>query len=80
MMVMTESLFGTVNLNTELRQKGIISKLATTPITRTDWIVSNILYQFMLAVIATIAMLLVGYGVFDVNFQINVWLPAVHCA
>ena len=75
MMVMTESLFGTVNLNTELRQKGIISKLATTPITRTDWIVSNILYQFMLAVIATTAMLLVGYGVFDVKLQINAWLP-----
>jgi len=36
MAVMTMSLFGTVNLNTELRQKGIIRKLATTPITRTD--------------------------------------------
>ncbi len=75
MMVMTESMFGTVNVNTELRQKGIIRKLATTPITRTDWIVSNILYQFMLAVIATTAMLLVGYGVFDVKLQINAWLP-----
>ncbi len=75
MMVMTESLFGTVNVNTELRQKGIIRKLATTPITRTEWIVSNILYQFMLAVIATTAMLLVGYGVFDVKLQINGWLP-----
>jgi len=75
MMVMTESLFGTVNVNTELRQKGIIRKLATTPITRTDWIVSNILYQFMLAVIATAAMLLVGYSVFDVTLQINAWLP-----
>jgi len=75
MMVMTESLFGTVNLNTELRQKGIVKKLATTPITRSDWILSNILYQFMLAVIATTAMLLVGYGMFDVTLRINAWLP-----
>jgi ABC-2 type transport system permease protein len=75
MAVMTESLFGTVNLNTELRQKGIIRKLSTTPITRTDWVLSNILYQFMLAVIATTAMLLVGYGVFDVTLQLNAWLP-----
>jgi len=75
MAVMTESLFGTVNLNTELRQKGIIRKLSTTPITRTDWILSNILYQFMLAVIATTGMLLVGYAVFDVTLQINAWLP-----
>ena len=75
MAVMTASLFGTVNLNTELRQKGIIRKLSTTPITHTDWILANILHQFILAVISTIAMLLVSYAVFDVSLQINAWLP-----
>ena len=54
MAVMTLSLFGTVDSDTELRQKGILRKLSTTPITRTDWILSNILYQFMLAVISTL--------------------------
>ena len=76
MAVMTLSLFGTVNLNTELRQKGIIRKLSTTPITRTEWILSDILYQFILAVISTIAMLLVSYAVFNVSLHINAWLPA----
>jgi ABC-2 type transport system permease protein len=66
MSVMILSLFGTVNLNTELRQKGVIRKLSTTPITRTDWILSNILYQFILAVLSTTAMLLVSYVVFSV--------------
>ena len=75
MAVMTASLFGTVNVNTELRQKGVIRKLATTPITRTDWILSNILYQFILAVISTIAMLVVSYAVFNITLQINAWLP-----
>ncbi len=75
MAVMTASLFGTVNVNTELRQKGVIRKLSTTPITHTDWILSNILYQFILAVISTIAMLLVSYAVFNVSLQINAWLP-----
>ncbi len=75
MAVMTASLFGTVNVNTELRQKGVIRKLSTTPITRTDWVLSNILYQFILAVISTIAMLLVSYAVFNVSLQINAWLP-----
>jgi ABC-2 type transport system permease protein len=73
---MTLSLFGTVNLNTELRQKGIIRKLSTTPITRTEWILSDILYQFILAVATTSAMLLVSYAVFSVNLHINAWLPA----
>jgi len=75
MSVMTLSIFGTVNVNTELRQKGVIRKLSTTPITRTDWILSNILYQFILAVLSTIAMLLVSYAVFNVSLQINAWLP-----
>ena len=75
MAVMTASLFGTVNLNTELRQKGVIRKLSTTPITRPEWIVSNILYQFILALISTTALLLVGYAVFDVSLHINAWLP-----
>jgi ABC-2 type transport system permease protein len=75
MSVMTLSLFGTVNLNTELRQKGVIRKLSTTPITRTDWILSNVLYQFMVAVLSTTAMLLASYAVFSVRLRINGWLP-----
>jgi len=76
MSVMTLSLFGTVNSNTELRQKGIIRKLSTTPITRTDWILSDILYQYIIAIVSTSAMLLVSYAVFDVNLHLDAWLPA----
>jgi ABC-2 type transport system permease protein len=74
MAVMTASLFGTVNVNAELRQKGVIRKLFTTPITRIDWILSNVLYQFILAVVSTVVMLLVSYVVFDVDLEINAWL------
>ena len=74
MSVMTSSLSGAVNMNAELRQKGVIRKLSTTPITRTDWVLSNILYQFVLAVISTAAILVVSYAVFSVRLQINAWL------
>ena len=74
MSVMTSSLSGAVTMNAELRQKGVIRKLSTTPITRTDWILSNILYQFVLAVISTGAILVVSYAVFIVRLQINAWL------
>lgn len=72
--VMTASLFGSVNVNAELRQKGVFRKLSTTPITRTDWILSTVLYQFILAVISTIVMLLVSYAAFNVSLAINAWL------
>jgi ABC-2 type transport system permease protein len=74
MSVMTSSLSGAVTTNAELRQKGVIRKLSTTPITRTDWILSNILYQFILAAISTMAILVVSYAVFGVRLQINAWL------
>jgi len=74
MSVMTSSLSGAVNMNAELRQKGVIRKLSTTPITHTDWILSNILYQFILAVICTVAILVVSYAVFSVRLQIDAWL------
>jgi ABC-2 type transport system permease protein len=74
MAVMTASLFGTVNVNAELLQKGVIRKLSTTPITRIDWILSNIIYQFILAVVSTAVMLLVSYAVFKVSLEINAWL------
>jgi ABC-2 type transport system permease protein len=74
MAVMTLSLFSTVDSDTELRQKGILRKLSTTPITRTDWILSNILYHFILAVISTIAMLLVSYVVFNASLHLDGWL------
>jgi ABC-2 type transport system permease protein len=35
---------------------------------------SNILYQFVLAVISTVAILVVSYAVFSVRLQINAWL------
>jgi ABC-2 type transport system permease protein len=75
MSVMTLSLFSTVDSDTELRQKGVIRKLSTTPITRTDWLLSSILYQFILAVLTTVAMLLASRAVFDVSLHIDAWLP-----
>lgn len=75
MAVMTSSLSGALNMNAELRQKGILRKLATTPITRTDWLLSSILYQMVLAVVSTASILLVSYAVYDVRLQINLWLP-----
>ena len=75
MSVMTSSLSGAVNVNSELRQKGVIRKLATTPITHGDWVLSNILYQVILAVLSATAILLVSYAVFKVGLRIDGWLP-----
>jgi ABC-2 type transport system permease protein len=77
MAIMTSCLSNALNMNAELRQKGILRKLATTPITRADWLASSIVYQLILSVISTAAILLVSYFVFDVELHIGVWLPLI---
>ena len=66
-----------LNMNAELHQKGILRKLATTPITRADWLASSIVYQLILSVVSTAAILLVSYFVFDVRLHIGSWLPLI---
>ncbi len=75
MSIMATSLFGTVTINTELRQKGVLRKLATTPLSRAEWLLSNIFYQLVMALISATAILLVGVVVFDLKFQLNIFLP-----
>jgi len=75
MSVMTSSLFGTVSINTELRQKGVLRKLATTPLTRPEWLLSNILYQLVIATLSVTAILVFGLVAFDLSFDLNLFLP-----
>jgi len=77
MAIMTSCFSNALNMNAELRQKGILRKLATTPITRADWLASSIVYQLILSVISTVAILLVSYFVFDVRLHIGFWLPLI---
>ena len=77
MAIMTSCLSNALNMHAELRQKGILRKLATTPITRADWLASSIVYQLILSVISTAAILLVSYFVFDVQLHIGIWLPLI---
>ena len=74
MTVMTSSLFGTVGMTTEMRQKGILRKLGTTPLTRPEWLISNILYQFVMALMSTIVILLVGFLVFGLVPHITIFM------
>ena len=77
MAIMTSCLSNALNMNAELRQKGILRKLATTPITGADWLASSIVYQLILSIISTAAILLVSYFVFDVRLHVGFWLPLI---
>lgn len=75
--VMTSAVFGSIGDENEYRQKGIIRKLSTTPITRGEWILSTMIYQLFLAAISTTLVLIVGYLLFGASLLINIYLPIV---
>ncbi len=75
MAIMTSALSNALNMNAELRQKGILRKLATTPITRADWLIASILYQLILSVLSTAAILIVSSLVFDVRLHLSLFPP-----
>lgn len=74
MSVMTTAIFGTIGTNTELRQKGVLRKLATTPLTRSEWLMANILYQLVMAAFSTTAILVVGIAVFGLQPHLSIYL------
>jgi ABC-2 type transport system permease protein len=69
--------FNTIFGEMENKQKGIIRKLSTTPITRGEWIFSNMVFQLFLAMCSTIMILIVGYLVFGASLHINIILPLI---
>jgi ABC-2 type transport system permease protein len=75
--VMTSAVFGSIADENEYKQKGIIRKLSTTPITRSEWIFSTMIYQLFLAAISTTLILIVGYIAFGAVLLINIYLPVI---
>jgi len=75
--VMTSAVFGSIADENEYRQKGIIRKLSTTPITRAEWILSTMIYQLFLAAISTVLVLAVGFIAFGAWLLIDIFVPVI---
>ncbi|HMK46997.1 MAG TPA: ABC transporter permease, partial [Methanocella sp.] len=74
--IMSSSLMSTVGLSAGNRSKGIFRKLATTPISSLEWNAAKILYQVIIMVIIVALCLLVGWLVFGIHPEFNLWTPA----
>jgi len=77
MTVMTSAVFGTIYDENDYKSKGIIRKLSTTPITRGEWILSTMLYQLMMAALASSLILMIGYFVFGAVLYMNLFVPVI---
>ncbi len=75
MTVMTTGLMGAVSINTEYRMNGVLRKLATTPISKLDWVLGVVLYEMLIAFLAAGIIIGLGYlpiSIFDVHVSLNI--------
>src|SRR2546430_14650832 len=73
MTLLTTGVFGAVNTNGRYRELKIIKKLATTPLSKIEWILGMVGYQMFLAAISITVILLFGRFVFGVTATIDIY-------
>lgn len=71
--LMTTGIFGAVGWNTRNRELGILKKLATTPLSKFEYIIGVILFEFIMCAISTTVIIAVGVLVFDLRV-----LPSIY--
>ena len=67
MTIMTTGVFGAVGWNTRNRELGILKKLATTPLSKFEWIIGVVLFEVVMCAISTVVILAVGVLVFELR-------------
>lgn len=73
MTLMTTGIFGAIGWNTRNRELGILKKLATTPLSKLEWIIGVVLFELVMCAISTVVILTVGVLVFDLRV-----LPSIY--
>jgi len=73
MTLMTTGIFGAIGWNTRNRELGILKKLATTPLTKLEWIIGVVLYELVMAAISTVVILTIGILVFNMKVLPNIY-------
>jgi ABC-2 type transport system permease protein len=72
--VMTNSVFGIVETNIRLRKRGILRKLTTTPLTRSEWLLGKMLFMLFTSFLSALVILIVGILVWDIAFNFNAYM------
>ncbi len=73
MTLMTTGVFGAIGWNTRNRELGILKKLATTPLSKFEWIIGVILFEVVMSAISTVVILTIGVLVFDLRVLPNLY-------
>ena len=63
---MTNAIIGLLSVITDFKRRGIVKRLASTPLTKAEWVIANVLTQTFLALLLTAVMIFVAWIAFGV--------------
>lgn len=69
--IMSTGVFGTIGTNTKYKKNGVIKKLASTPLSKFEWISGLILYHGLIGIISAIVISIVAILVFNIKIIIS---------
>lgn len=64
--IMTNGIIGLNSIMSDLRRRGVVKRLLSTPLTKLEWILGNILTQIFIGLLLTLVMVIFGYLVFGI--------------
>jgi len=72
--IMTSCIYGSIERNTKFRKDGILRKMLTMPVTRTEWIFSKMIFMMFLSFISTTIILIFGIIVWGLTVHITLFV------
>ncbi len=69
--IMTNGIIGVTTNTTEFKRRGILKRFATTPLTRLEWVLGNVITQTILSFLLVIVMITVAWVFFGMQAMPN---------
>ena len=75
--IMSTGMFGAIGTNTKYRQNKVLRKLATTPLSKLEWILGMILFQMIIALISAGLIVAIGITIFNIQVRPDFFALAI---
>lgn len=71
--MMTNGVIGLTNVATEFKRTGLTKRLSSTPLTKMEWLLGNVLSQAVLALLLAAVMIVLAVAIYHSQVSINVY-------
>ena len=72
--VLTSPMFSLVNISSEYKKTKLFKQLSLTPLTKTEWLTSKIIWYIVLGIISFFLMTQVGAALFGAHLDYSLWI------